>query len=45
MYRYLAELGWRENGPLRESYLVNPGLVSDFSQLVTEIQIPAASAR
>lgn len=45
MYRYLAELGWREDGPLRESYLVNPGLVSDFSQLVTEIQIPAASAR
>jgi len=45
LYRYMAELGWRENGPLRESYLVNPGEVSDFSELVTEIQIPAASAR
>jgi effector-binding domain-containing protein len=45
LYRYLSELGWREDGPIRESYLVNPGEVSDFAQLVTEIQIPAASAR
>lgn len=45
LYRYLSELGWREDGPVRESYLVNPGEVTDFAQLVTEIQIPAASAR
>lgn len=45
LYRYMSELGWREDGPVRESYLVNPGEVTDFSQLVTEIQIPAASAR
>ena len=45
LYRYMAELGWRENGPVRESYLVNPGEVTDFSELVTEVQIPAASAR
>jgi|SRR5688572_12606597 len=45
LFAYLAELGWRENGPIRESYLVNPAEVSDFSELVTEIQIPAASAR
>jgi AraC family transcriptional regulator len=45
LYRYMAELGWREDGPVRESYLVNPGEVHDFAELVTEIQIPAASAR
>lgn len=45
LYRYMAELGWREDGPLRESYLINPGEVSDYAELVTEIQIPAASAR
>jgi effector-binding domain-containing protein len=45
MYAYLGELGWRENGPIRESYLVNPADVSDFSELVTEVQIPAAAAR
>lgn len=45
LYRYLGELGWREDGPVRESYLVNPGEVGDFSQLVTEVQIPATSAR
>lgn len=45
LYRYMAELGWREDGPVRESYLVNPGEVSDYADLVTEIQIPAASAR
>jgi effector-binding domain-containing protein len=45
LFRYLAELGWRENGPIRESYLVNPADVVDFSELVTEVQIPATSAR
>ena len=45
LYRYMAELGWREDGPVRESYLVNPGEVTDFAELVTEIQIPATSAR
>lgn len=45
LYAYLSELGWREDGPVRESYLVNPAVVGDFSELVTEVQIPAASAR
>jgi effector-binding domain-containing protein len=45
MYRYMSELGWREDGPVRESYLINPGEVADFDQLVTEVQIPATSAR
>ena len=45
LYRYMDDLGWREDGPVRESYLVNPGEVGDYSQLVTEIQIPATSAR
>ncbi len=45
LFAYLSELGWRENGPIRESYLVNPATVSDFSELLTEVQIPAVSAR
>jgi len=45
LFAYLGELGWSANGPIRESYLVNPADVTDFSELVTEVQIPAASAR
>ena len=45
MYRYMSELGWRENGPVRESYLVNPADVTDFAQLITEVQVPAISSR
>ncbi len=45
LFAYLAELGWRENGPIRESYLVNPAGVSDYSELVTEVQIPAVGTR
>ena len=45
LFAYMAELGWREDGPIRESYLVNPALVRDYAQLVTEVQIPATSAR
>lgn len=40
LYRYMAGFGWVEDGPIREIYLVDPGSVSDFSKLVTEVQIP-----
>jgi AraC family transcriptional regulator len=45
LFGYMSELGWVEAGPVRESYLVNPANVSDFGQLVTEVQIPATSSR
>lgn len=45
LFAFLARLDWVENGPIREIYLVNPADVSDWSQLVTEVQIPAAQAR
>ena len=35
----------KEAGPVRESYLVNPADVSDFGQLVTEVQVPATASR
>jgi effector-binding domain-containing protein len=38
-------MDWVENGPIREIYLVNPGEVKDFSELVTEVQVPATAAR
>jgi effector-binding domain-containing protein len=43
MFRYMRTLNWAESGPIREVYLVNPAEVADFSQLVTEVQIPAAN--
>ena len=43
MFRYMQGLDWTENGPIREVYLVNPAEVADFSQLVTEVQIPATN--
>ena len=44
MFEFMRKLNWVEDGPIRETYLVNPALVSDFEQLVCEVQIPAASA-
>ena len=43
LYAFMGELGWVENGPIREIYLVNPGRVEDFADLVCEVQIPATS--
>ncbi|MDZ4774255.1 MAG: GyrI-like domain-containing protein [Planctomycetota bacterium] len=45
LYAYMKKLGWKEAGPIRESYLVSPTSVKDFSKLVTEVQIPAQSTR
>ncbi|HUR28801.1 MAG TPA: GyrI-like domain-containing protein [Planctomycetota bacterium] len=42
LYDYMRSLSWTESGPIRESYLVDPASVSDWSQLVTEVQIPAS---
>jgi effector-binding domain-containing protein len=45
MYRYMAESGWVENGPIRETYLVSPTVAQDFENLLTEIQIPVTYSR
>lgn len=41
LYAYLERMNWVENGPVVERYLVAPGEVSSFAELVTEVQIPA----
>lgn len=43
LQRFLGQLGWRLDGPVREVYLVNPQTVTDWSELVTEVQFPAAA--
>jgi effector-binding domain-containing protein len=43
LFAYLDELGWVENGPVREVYLVNPADVQSWDELVTEVQIPAGA--
>ncbi len=40
LFEYLRELGWRQGGPIREVYLVNPVEVESYEELQTEIQIP-----
>ena len=45
IFEYLGRMGWRQNGPVREVYLVPPGLGSDNAELVCEIQIPAGPAQ
>ncbi|MEO6709696.1 MAG: GyrI-like domain-containing protein [Planctomycetota bacterium] len=42
LFEYMRSLSWSEAGPIRETYLVDPGGVSDWNQLVTEVQIPAS---
>lgn len=45
IYAYLQRMGWVEAGPIREIYLVPPTAVSDFDELLCEVQIPAAVGR
>lgn len=44
MYAYLKHMGWVEAGPIREIYLVAPGSVASYAELLCEVQIPAAAA-
>lgn len=37
---YLQDMSWSANGPIREVYLVDPGAVESWDELVTEVQIP-----
>ena len=45
LYRYMAENGWVESGPIRETYLVAPTSVASFDELLTEVQIPVSFGR
>lgn len=45
IYRYMDKMGWIEDGPVREIYLVPPTAVEDWSQLMTEVQIPVSHGR
>jgi effector-binding domain-containing protein len=45
MYAYMADSGWVENGPIRETYLVSPAGIGSFDDLLTEIQIPVTYSR
>lgn len=42
VYQFLQTMGWVENGPIREIYLVAPLPGVPDSDLITEIQIPGA---
>lgn len=42
VFSYLSRMGWQQDGPIREIYLVPPGAEPDLAALVCEIQIPAA---
>lgn len=43
LHRFAERLGWAAQAPIREVYLVNPGSVETFEELVCEVQIPATS--
>lgn len=40
LYAFAARMGWVEDGPVREVYLVPPSEVESWDQLVTELQLP-----
>ncbi|MCC6406395.1 MAG: GyrI-like domain-containing protein [Planctomycetes bacterium] len=43
IFAFLERMRWREAGPIREIYWVHPGTVKDWSELVTEVQVPATA--
>lgn len=45
LFNYMSSMGWVESGPIRESYLVPPGAVDSFEELITEVQIPVSFAQ
>ncbi|MEY2786155.1 MAG: hypothetical protein RL277_2367 [Planctomycetota bacterium] len=44
LWQYLGRMGWKANGPIREIYLVAPGSVRDWSELLTEIQVAVSGS-
>lgn len=45
LFGFMDGLGWVENGPIREIYLVNPAEARSFDELVTEVQVPATNGQ
>lgn len=41
---FVDKMGWKLTGPIREIYLVPPGSVQDWSELVTEVQMPVGGS-
>jgi effector-binding domain-containing protein len=41
VFAFVEHMHWKECGPIREVYLVPPGSVSSWNDLVCEVQIPA----
>jgi len=44
IFAFMTKMGWVENGPIREIYLVPPSVVTSNDQLMCEVQIPATNA-
>lgn len=42
LHAYLRGMGWAQDGPIREVYLVAPGANPDPGALICEIQVPAS---
>lgn len=40
LFSYLGSLGWKQGGPVREIYLVDPTSAATYDELWTEVQIP-----
>ena len=40
VFAFLRKLGWQKSGPVREVYLVNPGSVASYGELLAEVQVP-----
>jgi DNA gyrase inhibitor GyrI len=45
VYAFMNRMGWVENGPIREIYLVPPGANPKPDALLCEVQVPATTAR
>jgi effector-binding domain-containing protein len=40
LFRWMHERNWVQDGPLRQVYLVDPGSVASWDELLTEVQVP-----
>lgn len=45
LYKFMSSMGWVEDGPIREVYLVPPSSAPSHDELLCEIQIPATNTR
>jgi effector-binding domain-containing protein len=45
LFAFVRQMGWIDDGPVREIYITPPQSVETYDELLAEVQVPVRSAR